>query len=143
MVVDREMLYLRWLKFLIPKEMKSISPKTLKWIAITYFVLLGVVNLVATWINTQALWAIDYVILLGALLPLVLNSVWFHTAYGILGITISLVIGLVCLSFNLNPEAVHTSQAEFAAGYLLAGVTFACSLALVYAAVSERKIAMQ
>lgn len=123
--------------------MKAISPKNLKWIAIGYFVIVGVVNLIATWINTQALWTIDYALLFGALLPLVLNRVWFHTAYGILGITISLVIGLVCLSFNLNPEVTYTSQTEFAAGYLLAGVTFACSLALVYAAVSERRIAMQ
>lgn len=123
--------------------MKAISPKTLKWIAIGYFVIVGVANLIATWANTQALWTIDYVILFGALLPLVLNNIWFHTAYGILSITISLVIGLVCLSFNLNPEVTHTSQAEFAAGYLLAGVTFACSLALVYAAVSARKMVMR
>jgi hypothetical protein len=101
-----------------------------KFIGISYFILLSVVNFVATMLNGQ-LRALDFIIIFLAFTPLILNNKIVNFGFGILGVVISLYIGFACFMMNFLPNT-NTSQFSFNMGYILSISSLIASSLLIY-----------
>ena len=109
---------------------KEQKLKAAKLVGSMYFLMLGLINFCAT-LFYSSIYLIDFIILLFGFLPLLVNRRLFFLSFGLLASFISLYMGFACLTFNINPE-IHTSQASYNMGYLLAVSSFLSSLLLVY-----------
>ena len=95
-----------------------------------YFLLLGLVNFIATFIYSEIKW-LDSITLAICILPLLINKKIFLLIFGIVAAFISFYLFLACLAFSLNPE-VQTSQISFFMGFLLTGSALFSSLLLIF-----------
>lgn len=96
-----------------------------------YFLILGVVNFIAT-LLFAAIYPIDIVILILCYLPIIINNNLFLAIFGGIGILVAFVIGFACLAFNFDPSN-STSQFSLFGGYLLSASLFFASFLLIYA----------
>ena len=109
------------------------NPSKLKYLAASYFVLLGLLNLIDTLLSTISYhYSIrDLIILISLSLPMLINKRLFYLAFGLLAAIISLMILIVYL-FSRNPIKTDTSIWFFLIGCVVYSLGFLSSLGLVY-----------
>jgi hypothetical protein len=115
------------------KILNFSNPNILKYFAASYFVLLGLLNLIDTLfhnINFNYLIR-DFIILIALSLPLLLNKRLFYLAFGLLASFITLTI-LIVYIFSRNPIKTDDSIWFFLIGCVVYCLGFLSSLALVY-----------
>lgn len=114
-----------------------LSLKTARMIGSFYFLLLGVINLVATSIFAE-IHALDLITAAICTLPVLINNKMFLTMFGLVAGLISFYLFFAGLSFSLEPNT-QTSKVAFAMGFLFIGSAFAASVLLIYSGKAERK----
>ena len=109
------------------------DPNKLKYVATSYFVLLGLLNLIDTlFSNINYIYFIrDLIILISLSLPLLLNKRLFYLAFGLLAAIITLTI-LIVYIFSRNPIKTDNSIWFFLLGCAVYCLGLLSSLALIY-----------
>ncbi|MEO6915819.1 MAG: hypothetical protein ABI151_09365 [Chitinophagaceae bacterium] len=116
---------------------KSISIKTATLIGTIYFLLLGLINLVATFIYAEVR-SLDLIITVVCFLPLLVPKTMFLLVFGIVAALISAYLILAAMSFSLD-QKVQTSKISVLMGFLLLGSALLASLLLIFSANSSEK----
>lgn len=109
------------------------NPNKLKYFAASYFVLLGLVNLIDTLLSTINFnyFIRDFIILTTLSLPILLNKRLFYLAFGLLASFITLTI-LIIYIFSRNSLITDNSVWFFLLGCAVYCLGFLSSLALIY-----------
>lgn len=106
--------------------------KTAKLIGAIYFLLLGLVNLGATWAFAE-INNLDIIIIAIACLPMIINKNYFSISFGVLSTFIAVFLGYACFMFHVDPN-ISTSAVSFFMGYLLSASMLVASFLLIYGA---------
>jgi membrane-bound ClpP family serine protease len=115
-----------------PKQLSIV-----KIAGVSYFALLGLINMVATF-YFSSLGPVDFIILILCALPMLFSRRnLLLQAAGFLGLFISLYMGFAALTFNSNPAST-TSQTEFNMGYVFIVSCLLASIALIVAGSQSR-----
>ena len=110
---------------------KRISIRTIKLIACSLFILIGLINLIETLIYLPNYYLRDTIILLILGSPLLINKRAYYVIFGLLASVISFVILIVYVIYNY-PSQIDNSISFYFLGILLYLFALACSVALIY-----------
>ena len=114
---------------------QRFNARTAKLVGSSYFLLLGLTNLVATFIFAE-IRMLDTITLVVCILPFLINRKLFHLLFGIITALIAIYLTIAGLTFMINP-AVHTSTISFLMGFLLTGSALLASLLLIFSGSSD------
>jgi hypothetical protein len=112
-------------------NIKFINSQRAKFIGSIYFLLLGLINFVATFLNSEVR-SIDTITLLACILPLAIGKKWFLFLFGVLGVFISTYVIIGGLVVTLRGP-VQTSGISLVMGCLFIVSMLLVSLLLIYA----------
>lgn len=109
------------------------NPTKLKYFAASYFILIGVLNLLDTFFsNIDITYSIrDFIILFVLSLPLLINKRPFYFIFGLITSTISFLT-LILYVDSQNLSKAYDSIWAFLPGFVIICLGFLCSLALIY-----------
>ena len=108
-------------------------------IASFYFILLGLINFLATALSNYEFNLRDSIVLLVVIAPALINNKSVYLIFGVLGALISLYIGIACLILNIQAYPT-TNQFSFLMGYVLAISAFIASSLYIYSGLDHSKL---
>lgn len=121
-----------------PDIKQRISIRTAKLVGSIYFLLLGLINFVATFMYAEVR-LLDAITAVVCVLPFLIKKKMFLLLFGIMTAFISLYGMFAGLVFIADPQ-VQTSKISFLMGFLLTGSALSASLLLILAGISDENL---
>ena len=115
-----------------------ISVRTAALVGSIYFLLLGLINFIATFIYAE-IRSLDIITAVVCILPILTRNKTFLMSFGIVTAFISLYLMFAGLVFMADPR-VQTSNISFFMGFLLMGSALLSSLLLIFAGISDENL---